>query len=155
MASTLPSPSLEEDDDKKSLELLPEQPAKQGESTRVQKLLGSAGTPPPRTLKSRHLTLISIGGTIGTVSLRFPRSSRRRQLTIPPLSSGYLLQSRIQCGDSRSRRSSRILHSRRSLLPRSRSHPRRNERFHSNFRIFRNLRNSFRLSSTRFHLGWR
>ncbi|GAA5831043.1 hypothetical protein JCM3766R1_006215 [Sporobolomyces carnicolor] len=67
MASTLPSPSLEEDEDKKSLEYLPQDGAVAAESSsRVKKLFGAADTPPPRTLKSRHLTLISIGGTIGT-----------------------------------------------------------------------------------------
>ncbi|GAA5948701.1 hypothetical protein JCM3765_004979 [Sporobolomyces pararoseus] len=80
-ASNLPSPSLEElDEDKKSLNLLSDQsrptraqkysdqstPEAAAPSSKVQKFFGSSTTPPPRTLKSRHLTLISIGGTIGT-----------------------------------------------------------------------------------------
>lgn len=82
MASTLPSPSLEEDEDKKSLEYLPQDGAVAAESSsRVKKLFGAADTPPPRTLKSRHLTLISIGGTIGTVRLaRNLPSARKREL---------------------------------------------------------------------------
>ncbi|GAA5929168.1 amino acid permease [Sporobolomyces koalae] len=56
------TPSL--DEDKKSIDLAPEvQPEQEG---KVHKIFGSSSTAPPRTLKSRHLTLLSIGGTIGT-----------------------------------------------------------------------------------------
>jgi len=57
------TPSLE-DEDKKDYDLpSTEEPAQQ---TRVKKYFGTAQVDPPRTLKSRHLVLLSIGGTIGT-----------------------------------------------------------------------------------------
>jgi len=57
------TPSLE-DEDKKDYDLpSTEEPAQQ---TRVNKYFGTAQVDSPRTLKSRHLVLLSIGGTIGT-----------------------------------------------------------------------------------------
>jgi len=60
------TPSLE-DEDKKDYDLpSTEEPLKQ---TRVNKYFGTSEVVQPRTLKSRHLVLISIGGTIGTGKL--------------------------------------------------------------------------------------
>ena len=60
------TPSLE-DEDKKDYDLSStEEPLKQ---TRLNKYFGTSHVVQPRTLKSRHLVLISIGGTIGTGKL--------------------------------------------------------------------------------------